>query len=237
MVATLTIISEASQYRSDFIRGAAQTLRRKLDLRDSLGWPISGADFSDFLIRCPRSVRSSTLNQKPNEPYFASQSHPGPKRALENVRESAWWSKYLALNMFQLCLTALIVTAIGSIVGLILSIETVYTAATPTTATTTLTLPPVGRLVTAILMLVVSLGVIRLALGYFNFYRKAHTVEETADRILHGTDCSTEDALKVIQEYHLARAAAPSLPNWLWKLRRDALNATWKRWRQNEQHL
>ena len=100
-VAAFTILAELTTCRSDALRGMAQGLRRKLDLQDSFGWAIPSSEFSDLLVRCPRSVKARAQRDKATEPYFASVEPAGPSRALHNVSESAWWTKHLAESMSQ----------------------------------------------------------------------------------------------------------------------------------------
>jgi hypothetical protein len=58
-VFTLTITSEWFVWRSDKDKGVAESLRRKLDFRDSFDWDISKADISDILARTSKSFRLS----------------------------------------------------------------------------------------------------------------------------------------------------------------------------------
>ena len=82
VVAVFTLISELSSHRSETMKSRAQGLRRKLNLQDSLGWEMSGAELSDLLMRCPRSVKARARADTSSEPYFASKEPPGARRAL-----------------------------------------------------------------------------------------------------------------------------------------------------------
>src|SRR3990167_4626571 len=125
IVVALSAVSEFCNRRSNSIRDTWETLHRELDAYDSFGWPVSRAEVSDLLIQSPRKLREQLSAPVSEEAYFASVQTKGAKRAIENMQESAWWSKHLARtagNFYSAIITILI---IGSIVLLILSIETI----------------------------------------------------------------------------------------------------------------
>ncbi len=219
IVAACTLIAELCAYRSDAIKGSAQQFRRKLDLQDGFGWQIPNTDHSDLLVRCSSWVKTRARTYPVNEPYFAATDPPGPVRALKNVCESAWWTKHLAQRMATYCWTIMVVGVIGSFITLIVALQ----------ATSTHTVQVnVAKLVTAFLMLFLSLGVIKLALGYSSLSKNSESSERAADRALQAATPEELGAFKVIYDYHLNRAAGPLLPTWLWNLRKDDLNQTWK---------
>lgn len=226
LVAALTIISELCTWRSDKNKSTAETLRRKLDMRDSFGWAISRAEVSDFLVRIPKKLRKALPAENDGENYFESKEGVGAKRAVENVRESAWWSKHLSEKMWQICLTATILLAALSIVLLIASIETVSNFDT---------LSGIGRAVTSVILLLFSLGLLRLTIGYYSFSSKADLIENQAERLLCPEPIDMFQAIKLAHEYQLARATAPLIPTWIWKWRRDDLNEMWATYRSNSQ--
>jgi hypothetical protein len=225
IVAACTLIAELCAYRSDAIKGSAQQFRRKLDLQDGFGWQIPNTDRSDLLVRCSSWVKTRARTSPVNEPYFAATDPPGPVRALKNVCESAWWTKHLAQRMATYCWTIMVVGVIGSFITLIVALQ----------ATSTHTVQVnVAKLVTAFLMLFLSLGVIRLALGYSSLSKNSESNEKAADRALQAPTPEELGAFKVICDYHLNRAAGPLLPTWLWNLLKNDLNQTWKEHRNGE---
>lgn len=122
IVGALTLISELAGYRMERVRGIAQGLRRKLEALNSFGWEILNREMSDLILRCSRSVKKRVKREVAEEPYFASKEELGPKRAVENVMESAWWSKHLAESMFWNCSVIIGYAFIGSLVALMASI-------------------------------------------------------------------------------------------------------------------
>jgi hypothetical protein len=223
MVLVVTLLSEYFAWRSDKLKGAAETLLRKLDLRDSFGWAVSNAEITDILARASRKLLADAAKVEKPEAYFASQEGLGVRRALKNIQESAWWSKHLTDKMWRYSLAATLTSIAGSLVVILLSLNTIneYDILSGT-----------GRVVTSVLMLVLSLGLIRLTLGYHNFQQKAQRVETRAEELLN-SDSSEIDVIKLYNEYHLDRAAAPLIPDLVWKRNQKNLNVLWENYRRD----
>lgn len=231
LMAAITLLAEIAGYRSDSVKGASQSLRRKLDMRDSFGWEISKAEYADMLVRMPWSVKRASRSVRSDVPYFQSREPASPRRALQNVRESSWWSKHLAEKLWQMCLALLIGSLVVSIAALVVAINAAASQVVPATnsgAQPLDALLPVARVVNAALTFLLSLGLVRLVIGYYGFSQKAAVVEKTADILLKEPAPREIDAIKTMHEYHLARASAPLLPAWLWKSKRDEWNLLWK---------
>jgi hypothetical protein len=220
IVAAFTLAAELCLYRSDAIKSTAQQFRRKLELQDGFGWQIPNTDLSDLLVRCSSWVKKRARTHPVKEPYFASTEPSGPVRALKNVCESAWWTKHLSERMATYSWTTVIIGIIGSFVMLIAALQ----------ATNTHTVQmSVARIVTGFLMLFLSLGIVKLALGYSGLSKNSASSEGAADRALHATTTPEElAAFKIMYDYYLSRAVGPIIPTWMWEMRQDELNQTWK---------
>lgn len=224
LVAGFMICSELASYRMDYLRGVAQGLRRKLEVSDSLGWEISHREMSDLLARCPDSVKKRMTIEATEEPFFASIEKPGPRRAVENVMESSWWSKHLSESMFWRCLTIICCGIIGSLIALVVSILYFDEQST---------LSSVARIVTSVLLLGLSCGLVRLVVGYFSFSQKSGLIEQQAERLLE-KKVKELDAVKTLHDYQIARSSSPIIPEWIWEQRRTELNELWKKYRQKD---
>lgn len=218
VVAVCTVLAEFCLYRSDAIKSTAQQFRRKLDLQDGLGWQIPNRDLSDLLVRCSSWVKKRARTHRITEPYFASTDPPGPARALRNVSESAWWTKHLSERMATYCWSTVILGVIGSFASLIVTLQATSTHTAQVN---------VARIVTAFLMLFLSLGLIKLAIGYSSLSKNSASSEAAAERALQTTPEELA-AFKVMYDYLLNRAAGPLIPTWIWNMRKDELNQTWK---------
>jgi hypothetical protein len=223
VVFLLTVTSEWLLWRSDGAKATAESLLRKLDFRDGLGWEISRDELSDVLARTPAKMRGKIPPEGHQQDYFASRDEHGPKRALKNIQESAWWSKHLAEKMGQYTLAFTVVCVVGSLFILIVSLSTVANFDA---------LSGVGRVVTSVLMLLLSLGLIRLTLNYYGFSRKAQRAEERVGELLK-YGFGDMEAVKVYNEYHLSRAAAPLIPDQVWKWNQKYLNEFWEEYRND----
>lgn len=223
LVFMLAMIADWLAWRSDTNKGTAEALLRKLDGRDSFGWPISRAELSDLLMRSPSKVDKLVVAKALSEEYFASEEPPGTLRALENLQESAWWSKHLSERMrsYYLAGTCLLVGI--AVLVLLVSIQTIDDKQT---------LSSLGRIVTSVLTLVFSLNLFRSVLGYHNFSVKAGQIEKSTENLLASQGVQESEVIKLMSEYQLARASAPLLPTWLWNRMEDELNATWKQYRR-----
>ncbi len=219
LIFLIYLAAELSLLRSDSFKGRAETIVRKLDFEESFDWKISSIEMSNYEMRSPARLMRNLPTTASEEKYFASTEGFGPRRAAENVLESAFWSKHLAERMGHYCLAATCLLVLGSIVILVVSIDTVENINS---------LSNVGRFVTSALVLVFSLGLLKLMLGYYGFSRKSERAEQAAENLLKG-DCEERDAIKVMHDYQVARATAPLIPTQLWKLMRNDLNAQWTR--------
>lgn len=222
IVLLLTVSAEGLSWRTSRLKGIAEEFLRKLDLFDSLGWPLSPSELSDLLTRIPGDLRRRLPTQRVPDDYFASTTGRGPRRALENVQESAWWSKHLAGRMWQLCFGLTLAVGGVSVAVLLVSAQAIPNLNTLST---------IGRMVTNTLMFVFSFGLLRLTIDYHTFHRKAERVEQQALALLKERAPKSEQAIQLFNEYHLARAAAPLIPTLLWNRRRTELDELWASYR------
>lgn len=219
IVAGCTIVAELCMYRSDAVKTTAQQFRRKLDIQDGFGWVIPATEHSDLLLRCSASVKNRAKKRSMQEPYFASAEPAGPARALKNVSESAWWTKHLAEKMAIVCCIILAVTIIGAIIVLTVAIQTRAEHSTQAN---------VSRIVTGFLVLLLSLGVIKLMISYNGLSKNSGISETAAERALQAKKIEQLEALRIMYDYHLTRALGPIIPTWIWKLYRNEFNETWQ---------
>lgn len=210
-----TALLASDRYRSD-----AESLLRKLDLQDSLGWAIEAREVADLSARYPDVSAILPMG----ETYFASTA-TGPRRALENLRESSWWSKHLAETMRSASLFAV---AAGIVVTLVALVGAVRIAGEPGLASDALVL---AKTAVTFLMLAFTLGILRMGLGYHSLHVRCQAIEDraTAGLANDAVACDTASAAKAWSDYHIARAGAPMLPTLVWRLRRRRLNEVWQR--------
>jgi hypothetical protein len=113
---------------------------------------------------------------------------------------------------------------VSSLVALIISIQTIEESET---------LATIGRFVTSTVMLIFSLDLIRIAYSYHSFSEASGIIEKRAANLLRTKNVQPIPAMKLMHEYQMARAVAPMIPNWIWKLMRNDLNRLWRAYRQH----
>ncbi|KPL80618.1 hypothetical protein [Herpetosiphon geysericola] len=213
----LSITADIFLWRSDNYKSAAEALHRKLDFMDSFGWQISKLEVADILANLPDSVAKKAENNHDQEPFFASTLEPGPKKALDNLKESTWWSKHLSNTMLSLYSLVTFAFISLSIIILIVSIVTINNFDILST---------VGRIVTSAISLVFSLGLIKTTYGYYKFNNKSTQVESQIKSLeMHNLEII--DVIKLWHDYQLARASSPMIPTVIWLMKRKKLNSLW----------
>lgn len=223
LVFMLAMMADWLAWRSDTHKGIAEAWLRKLDGRDCFDWAISGAELSDLLMRSPSKVDKLVIAKALSEEYFASKEPPGTTRALENLQESAWWSKHSSERMRNYYLAGTCLLVASAVLVLLISVQAIDNKQT---------LSSLGRIVTSVLTLVFSLNLFRSVLGYHNFSVKAGQIEKSTENLLASQGVQESEAIKLMSEYQLARASAPLIPTWLWNRMEGELNATWKQYRR-----
>lgn len=225
VVIFLTLVAEFFSWRYSSARDTWEMLHRKLDFFESLGWEVSNAEISDLLTQLTKKQKKKISGIKFDEAsYFASKKDAGAKRAVENVLESSWWAKHIAKRASNIYAGAVTFIFIGSFVVLIISIDTV---------TNFNVLTNMGRAVTSAVMLIFSLDLVRIAHSYKKYSEQSASVEAKAQMLLKSKSIEIVEAIKLVQEYHLAHAEAPMNPQWLWKIMRDELNVIWREYRRD----
>lgn len=222
VAAAFAVAAELALWRAESIRRPAEALLRKLDAIDSFGWPISKAEMSDMLARISSALRSKLVRDESDQGYFASQAPWGARRAVENTQESAWWSKHLSARTMIVCLILTCLLLIASLVTLVISIETIHNFDV---------LSNIGRAVTSVVVLVMTLGLIRLTVGYHDFSERSREVEDYAERLLRSKEVDEAQAIKIMHEYQLARAGSPMLPTFVWRMMQPSLDQLWRDYR------
>lgn len=218
ITAGFIVCAELLLWRSDGFRSVADSLHRKLDLEDSFGCKISGAELSDIIADA--ALNESEFTPPPNygQNFFASSLPVSPQRGAANLVESAWWTKHLCSTMWRNCLWCLIVLFLLSFVLLYVSLNNVKSADEAMNT---------SKVVTSIIAFSFSVGLLRFTLGFFALRSAAAKAERLARDLAAKTEVPEMDAIKLWQDYQLARAKAPMVPTWVWKIRQKALNRTW----------
>lgn len=215
----LTIVSELIQWRSDIAKGQAESILRKLDMRDSFQKEISEADKREIFSLISQNV-FNRLAKKPAAAYFASAHSNTPRKAIENLVESVWYTKHLSDSMAKICVVIISVLIIFSVSALVVTTQGISDTGTQTN---------IIKVIISWLLLVFSLGIFRNAWGYHKLHQYCLKAEAIGEYLLSTPVISEADASKQWLEYQLNRSTAPLLPDWLWKIRKSSLDYAWER--------
>jgi len=206
--------------RASKFKGMAESLKRTHEYFSGFGHKPSGSQLADL-----KQSLSAELNPEINELLkkgitYASDEKAGPRRIFENLSESAWYTKHLALycayglgaiflGAFALAIALLILSA-TSLAGTVVGVAS-------------------AKCVAATLLFLMSIGMMRSVLAYYKLGQTSDSIDAEACRLLGRAEEPTVfEAQRLLAEYQLARATAPLVPTWVWKLRRDSLNEDWE---------
>ena len=211
----LIILSEFLQYKSDTYKGIAESLRRKLDFMHSFGWSIPKKDLTDILLELPQHI-DDEVQAITAENYFMSSTEIGSVKALENLEESTWWSKHLSKIAWRYYVGIIVFVLSLSFISLYVSVNI---------SVNQLYIPQISKIITSSIMVLFSIGFVRIAIGYSRFHKKAEQIDLILPDKIKSTTLGDPECVKLWSEYHIARASSPLIPSIIWKLNEKRLNA------------
>ena len=216
--AGLTVTYSLSQWRADTLQGKADAITRKLEFQDGFGWKISEQDKADLILEVSDKVKKKAHGTE-DSPYFDSRQEVFTRRAVENLKQSTWYTRHLAKKMaqyvFALC-------AFASVLALVSIFVVVFSLPLQRWG------PDIGRIVITVFAFVVAYGYLRLGFQYRSLSNQAEKSSNRASRLLELKALTEIQASRLLHEYQIARATAPMIPDWLWKRRQNELNRLWK---------
>jgi hypothetical protein len=137
---------------------------------------------------------------------------------LENLRESAWWTKRLAGDMAKV--TGLFAAALN-VVAVLALLLTVTSVVEPSAISTS------SNWISAAILFVIAQGPHHAHARYAQLRDRARSVEDATDHLLASANPSEAEAMLVAADYHLARQGAPVIPTLWYEYRRPELNRLW----------
>jgi hypothetical protein len=206
--------------RAGKFKGTAEVLKRHHEYFSGFGKAPSNTQLADLR-------QSLRVKLAPDEDKllregitYASDEGPGPKRVLENLSESAWFTKHLA----HYCWTRL---GFVFCVSIVVAITLLIVSATSLSGTDAGI--KTAKCVSSTLLFLMSVGMMRTVLAYKKLEETAGKIDEGACHLLErGEEPTVFEAQRLLSEYQLARASAPLVPTWVWKVERDTLNENWE---------
>lgn len=222
-VAIASVVTLAAiKMRANFLKGQAESHKRVHEYYDSFGGQVPTALLADLEASTPERLSPEKLTELDKGLEFASTSPPGERRALENIQESAWWSKIGARCTRNILLTTFILVAVFAIILLVaLSLHNNVAAMQAHTAA--------GKIIAATLLCVFSFNLLPGLWGFHRFAIKAQEVDADCERKLSESEIIPLEAFRLMAEYQIARASAPLIPTFIWKFKKVKLNRAWSR--------
>jgi hypothetical protein len=199
---------------SGHMKQIAERLKVANELHDGFGIEPDPKALLDQIARLPGGLKSEEVDLRGFE--FASDLEPSPERALSNLRESSWWSSQLGRIAFhRSLLLALCLVSIAVLIPII----------APHFSANQKHMIQASNVGASLVLGVFSLGIARRCFGLHGFYSEASFVAEAADRRLRAsTVLADREALILLSQYQIARAASPPLPHQIWEKHQERLN-------------
>ena len=160
IAALLTAGYTIFQWRADYLQGRTEAIKRKLEFQDGLGWTISEREKSDLILEASNAAKKMASGTE-ESPYFDSQEAVSPRRTVENLKQSAWYTRHQAKLMARYVLAG---SAIVFVLAFILIVVILQSPPLQELG------PSIGRIVITVLSFAIANGYVRLGFRYrFSF--------------------------------------------------------------------
>jgi len=226
VIAFLAILAtEGFRWRSDHWKSQGEWAKRKWEIVDGLGIPLDRKSVADWLAAKPEGFLADVTPEEIQGSEFDSRRPRGPLRLVENIRESAWWSKHVSKRMVVFLGAVLALVLVAAFITLTISIAALKDAKVEQSGAL---VQNVGGIICSVLAFVVSINLIRLLADFREFALASKDILERCDQALGSTAVLEErDAFFIMHDYQIARSSAPLLPTFVWKSQRGHLLELW----------
>ncbi len=207
-----------AQWASDNAKNTGEWALRQFEMWNGIGWAVDKKTLSDVLLNVPKSVLA-TFDDEDDHKYFDSKKDASAKRLVDNIMQSAFYSKH------QLFLIAKVIFALSAAI-LIFTVFTAIIAIQTQSGGQNLSFV----LLTAI-QFVVATGYLRMGINYWQFANDAKDIENRACALADKRTVKDIDAIRLAHDYQIARSNSPLIPGWVWNFKEHDLNELWKKHR------
>lgn len=214
----IALVAAWVSLRSSSFKSMAESAKRQHEYVSAFNVKPSATQLADLRQTLKKELSPEASALLKAGITYASQEPPGPKRALENLSESAWFTKHLADRSMYWVAGTFVITFV---IGLALLLWATMNAAGAEGGSVA------ARSIAATFTFLISVGSLKSWAGYFKLSQKAEKVDNEATGLIKGQP-TLFDVQKLLAEYQVSRASAPLIPTWIWKLHRDTLNEDWK---------
>jgi hypothetical protein len=212
-LSTTWIGIQASKFKS-----TADSLKRQYEYWQGFGKELPKGMLADLRVAVSGRIDEYEDRLLQKGLSFSSSKPLGPTRVLENLCESAWFTKHLAAWCGRWLGVVFVLAAVLSVALLLISINSLTGLSSRVAA---------AQCVSVTLTSLLSLGILHSWLAFRDYSQKAGDIENEAQRLLKSGTTDVFDAQRALSEYQLVRAGGPTIPTLVWKMQRDRLNDNW----------
>lgn len=210
----LQVSAAGARLRSSALYSLGESVRRAAMLHNGLGTRISPIQVARISAKhkITRSNEGTTFDK-----YYESTTHVGPQRLLEITEESAFWTEELAERMATLLKRVILAVLLIVLLAFIAAVQSNLGGAH-------------GEMLAKILMGTLTVwctgDLLTLWRRYDSLMHSAQRVLEDCQAIRSRGEIGYEPVV-TLGEYNCCLAAAPIIPEFIYKHNRDRLNSAW----------
>lgn len=225
ILVVLVVAAEYLSYLSDTTKGQAEQFARATDYHDSLGWAIKEPQRLAAATLTSAKKRAEVAKKRGDTVYFESKAPVGALRGVQNTKQSAWYTAQQAEGLKKLMWVLVYLTGLSAVGYFLLALLPLVGTVVPDRAAA---LGGVVKTSSALATAALSLGLVRLAIGYGRASQGAtRAYEQALDYEKRGDELTEQDAIYLLATYHLTRASMPVIPEWWWDHHAKRLNELW----------
>jgi hypothetical protein len=224
--------TECVRWRSDYWKSQGEWAKRQLEIADGLGVAVDSRVVADWLTTQSKGFLDDVRDDETQGSDFDSTELPGSRRLVENIQESAWWSKHLSRRMAIYLASILLAVILIAVFALSICISSLKADAIKQSGAV---VQNVGGVICSVLMFIFSINLIRLLTDFMTFASEAKEILGRCDTLLNSSTVLERDACSVMHDYQTARSMAPLLPTFVWKIHGNHFREHWQDFRPKKE--
>lgn len=225
-------VIEFIRWRSDWWKSEGEKAKRKYEAADGLGVELDGSEVANWLAARSRNILADVSDDEVKGSLFDSGEPVGPRRAVENTQESAWWSSHLSRRMVIYIIIFLLLALAISFGGMAVGISMLKSSKTEQSGALVQNL---GGIICAVLVFIFSINLVRLLADFCAFWFDSNKILNHCAELLKSNNISFQEAIHLMNDYQTTRNAAPLLPTFVWKLHGRHLREQWEHFKPKKQ--
>jgi hypothetical protein len=202
----------------------AETMRRQSVLSESLDWPISKLQMSEWQLRAGKKIRSLAKSTRRAPDYYSTESNIGPERLAEMTVESAFYTRNLYIKIKSIILKLFLISSSLIILVIVMAlVSPIPTGANMVVAQAFILMVPIA-----------------LTVDLYGRYRKLgdlisaiKDIEKDLDRLRETNDFSLQQVMRLVSEYNCQVVSGIPIHNKMFKNWQNEIKELWEvRWKE-----